>query len=81
MKILTTVKKATNFFNLKSRLLSNSVTEAVGKMAADQYLKSMDVNFIETPTICVSDPSNKHSWEWAVGLDSYQIIFINNYTS
>lgn len=55
------------------RYISMDVIEkAVGRKAANEFIQSMELNSkaIDTPLICVSDPSNASSWEWTTGLDS-----------
>lgn len=48
-----------------------AIEKAVGHSAAQYLIESMDQNsnLIDTPTICVGDPSNAKSWEWVAGLD------------
>ena len=55
----------------KGQLFStmSGVADMVGRSAADKFLKSMNSSYIDTPTICISDPAKASSWEWTVGLD------------
>jgi hypothetical protein len=55
-----------------SSLSFEAIEKAAGRHAANHFIKSMDSNsnYIDTPTICVSDPANVKSWEWAASLDS-----------
>ena len=78
---MKTILKGNKFSKIYvSRLMSCSfgVAEMIGRSAADQYLKTMDSKFIDTPTICITDPANNASkWEWTAGLDWY---YCSNFT-
>lgn len=66
------INKSNNLLFPISRSISLSAIEiAVGKSAANQFIKSIEQNsnIIDSPTICVSDPANISSWEWMAGLD------------
>ena len=60
---------------------SQGVAEAFGRVAANNFLKTMDAKYIDTPTICISDPANASSWEWAAGLDCIPQLTIDEMTS
>lgn len=58
--------------SLVSSMSFEAIEKAAARHAANHFIKSMDnnSNYIDTPTICVSDPSNICSWEWSANLDS-----------
>ena len=55
-----------------SSLSFEAIEKAAARHAANHFITSMDnnSNYIDTPTICVSDPANISSWEWCANLDS-----------
>ena len=56
----------------KRGFITEAIEKAVGTRAANYLIESMEQNskLIDTPTICVGDPSNAKSWEWVAGLDT-----------
>ena len=58
--------------SLVSSLSLEAIEKAAARHAANHFISSMDKksNYIDTPTICVSDPSSLTSWEWSASLDS-----------
>ena len=58
--------------NLVSSLSFEAIEKAAARHAASHFINSMEnnSNYIDTPTICVSDPANISSWEWSASLDS-----------
>ena len=58
--------------SLVSSMSFEGIEKAAARHAASHFIKTMDSNcsHIDTPTICVSDPSNIQSWEWSAHLDS-----------
>lgn len=54
----------------------SGVADMVGRSAANTFLKSMNSSYIDTPTICISDPAKASSWEWAAGLDRTPLLTI-----
>jgi geranylgeranyl pyrophosphate synthase len=66
-------QRATHLNNCSSKRLLNM--EALGKSAANQFLKTVDNNdIIDVPTVCIGDPSNASSWEWRAGLDIKPVL-------
>ena len=63
---------ATGVRHLVSSLSFETIEKSAARLAASHFIKSMDntSNYIDTPTICVSDPANISSWAWSASLDS-----------
>ena len=67
----TLLESTSGIRSLVTSLSLEAIEKAAARHAANHFISSMDKNsnYIDTPTICVSDPSSLTSWEWSASLD------------